>query len=360
MKIACIAYLHGFGGAERQLITLANQMVSRGHEVHMILLSDNKICYEIDYRIKIHSLLNAERGNPIGKIFRRRRALIKKLKELHCDVVVNFNFQSAYLLAFEDKNKIGKIIYCERGDPGDKEYKGFMGLIRYFVLPHIDGYVFQSEGARDFFNCRHVLNNCSVIPNACFKKYEPFNGVRRKVIVTVGRLSHQKNQTLLIKAFAKCAKRIPDYNLEIIGDGELKNELQELINNLGLQDRICLKGTFKNVDDLIRDVSLFVLSSDYEGIPNALIEAMSLGLPCISTDCKPGGARTIITNGVDGIITPWRDEEKLADAILNMILNPLEANRIGKSAMNISERLSPQIIYDSWESTLNNFLKHEY
>lgn len=357
MKIACVAYLHGFGGAERQLITLANQMVSRGHEVHMILLTDNKIYYKIDSQIKIHSLLNVERGNAILKILRRRKALIAKLKELHCDIVVNFNFQSAYFLAFENKKKIGKIVYCERGDPGDKEYKGFMGLIRYFVLPHIDGYVFQSEGARDFFNCRHVLNNCSVIPNACFKKYEPFNGVRRKVIVTVGRLSHQKNQTLLIKAFAKCAKRIPDYNLEIIGEGELKNELQDLINNLDLRDRIFLKGTFKNVSDLIRDASLFVLSSDYEGIPNALIEAMSLGLPCISTDCKPGGARTLISNGVNGIITPWRDEKELSHAILFMILNPFEADRIGGKAMSISERLSPQNIYNIWEDSLIKFCK---
>lgn len=357
MKIACIAYLHGFGGAERQLITLANQMASRGHEVHMILLADNKICYKVDSQVKIHSLLNIEKGNTISKIVRRRRALIAKLKELHCDIIVNFNFQSAYFLAFENKKKIGNVVYCERGDPDDKEYNGFMGLVRYFVLPHIDGYVFQSEGARDFFNCKHVLNNCYVIPNACFSKYEPFKGVRRKVIVTVGRLSHQKNQTLLINAFAKCANRIPDYNLEIIGEGELKCELQHLINTLGLKERIKLKGTFDNVSNVIRNASLFVLSSDYEGIPNALIEAMSLGLPCISTDCKPGGARTLITNGVNGIITPWRDEKKLSDAILFMILNPSEANRIGEIAMNISDRLSPKNIYDIWEDALINFCK---
>lgn len=356
MKIACIGYLHGFGGAERQLITLANQMADRKHEVHMVLLSDDRICYEISPKIRIHSLLYAEKGNYFCRILRRRNALINKLKELECDIIVNFNFQSAYLLAFSPRKGLGKIIYSERGDPGDKEYKGLMGLVRRLALPRIDGFVFQSEGARNYFNSKHVKKCSTIIPNACFNSYEPYNGIRRKTIVNVGRLSEQKNQTLLLKAFALIADKFPDYNLEIFGEGELKALLYELISILNLNNRVFLRGSSKKIDEKIRDSSLFVLSSDYEGIPNALIEAMSLGLPCISTDCKPGGARMLITNRHDGIITPLRNESALANAIDYMLSNRQRSEEMGRNAMEISRRLSPVAIYDKWEAYFNSFL----
>lgn len=349
MNISFIGYFHGFGGAERQLITLANKMAEKGHEVHLLIIAEDRICYDISTSIQIHSLLFAEKGNLIQKIFRRYKALKNKLRELRSDIIVNFNFQSAYLLAFGSHNGIGKVIYSERGDPGDKEYKGLMRIIRTLVLPRIDGFVFQSEGARDFFKNKHVRKNCVVIPNACFKSYELFRGPRRKVIVNVGRLSEQKNQSLLIKAFANVADKYPDYNLEIIGNGELECDLLHLIKNLKLQNRVLLKGTFNNVNDIIRDTSLFVLSSDYEGIPNALIEAMSLGLPCISTDCKPGGARTLIKNGYNGLITPRRDEISLAKAIHYMLSNYPIAQEMGRRAMEISSQLSPNKIYNRWE-----------
>lgn len=356
MKIACVGYLHGFGGAERQIITLANQLVERNHEVHMILLSDNKICYDLSSKVKIHSLLYAEKGNYFHRILRRRKALINILKELQCDIIVNFNFQSAYLLAFSSHKVLGKIIYSERGDPGDKEYKGLMGLIRSLALSHIDGFVFQSEGARNYFKNKHVRNCNVVIPNACFKSYEPYIGKRKKTIVNVGRLSKQKNQTLLIKAFALIADKYPDYNLDIYGDGRLKNNLEELIKTLNLQNRIYLKGTFTNISEIIRDSSLFVLSSDYEGIPNALIEALSLGLTCISTDCKPGGARTLINNEHNGIITPCGDIKELATAIDYCLSHPNESFEMGRNAMEISQILSPKNIYDKWDEYFNSLI----
>lgn len=352
MKIACIGYMHGFGGAERQLISLANQLAARSHEIYFIILAEDKICYNLDPSIKILSLLYAEKGNAVQRIIRRKFALTRTLKKLKCDIVINFNFQSAYLLSFVSRKDIGKIVYSERGDPGDKEYQGLMGLIRNFVLSRIDGYVFQSEGARKFFKNKYVLKNGAIIPNACFNTYEPFEGQRRNVIVTVGRLSHQKNQTLLINSFAQIADKYPDYNLEIIGDGELKDTLLRQIESLNLNDRVILKGTSKNVSDAIRDASLFVLSSDFEGIPNALIEAMSLGLPCISTDCRPGGARVLITDNYDGMIVPLGDTTALAKAMDYCLSHPLQSLDMGRRAMDISQRLSPQNIYNKWEEFL--------
>lgn len=353
MKIALPVYLHGFGGAERQVITLANQMVDRGHEVHMLLLSDNKIKYPLSEKVSIHSLLNAEKGNLITKILNRRKALIKTLRCLNCDVVVNFNFQSAYLLTVASKTGLGKILYSERGDPGDKEYKGLMGLIRRYVLHRIDGYVFQSNGARDYFNDSYVYGHSIVIPNACFLKEEEPAEKRTKRIVTVGRLSAQKNQRLLIESFEKIASKYHDFNLELYGEGESKDELETLTRSLGLSTRVKFMGTTTEISKKIKEASLFVLSSDYEGIPNALIEAMALGLPCISTDCRPGGARTLITNNENGIITPINDAKALANAMDYMLSHSEEAEEMALRASKITERLSPNLIYDKWEKFLS-------
>lgn len=353
MKIACVAYLHGFGGAERQIIELANQMSVRGHEVHLIILAEDRICYKLNSDVKVHSLVDSEKGSGLIRIYRRRKALLSILKRLRCDITVNFNLQSAYFLAFEKKNKIGKVVYSERTDPGDSEYQGLLGLVRRFAIPHINGFIFQSEGARDYFKSRHVLNHCIVIPNACFMEpQKPFSGPRKKVIVNVGRLSKQKNQILLICAFAKISLEFTDYNLEIYGDGELEESLNDLIKSFNLTQRVFLKGSCIDVWEHIKDASLFVLSSDYEGIPNVLIEAMAIGLPCISTDCKPGGARTLIKNGYNGIITSRGNADELSEAMRRLLIDVSYAAKIGDNARAVAEVLSPVSIYNEWENFL--------
>lgn len=350
-----MAYLHGFGGAEKQITILANQLSLRKHEVHFIVLGEDNRCYEIDPEVNVHSLIEVEKGNKIHKILNRRKILVKKLKELRCDIVINFNFQSAYLLAFSNKKSIGKVLYSERGDPGDKEYSGILGIIRKITLHHIDAFVFQSKGAQEYFNDEYVRSRSDVIPNACFyRKQIPYGEKRDKRIVSVGRLSEQKNQKILIEAFAKNICKYPDYALELYGDGELKTDLVSLCKKLCIEDKVHFMGTTKEIRDRIRTARLFVLSSDYEGIPNALIEAMALGLPCISTDCKPGGARTLITSGKDGLITPINDSELLAEAIDYMLSHPNEAERMAANAADIADRLSADKIYDKWEDFLLN------
>lgn len=360
MKIALVAYLHGYGGAERQITVLANEMAKRKHEVHFIILTEDKRCYELEKSIHIHSLINVESGSFITRLAKRRKALIKTLGQINCDVVINFNFQSAYFLAFSNKKKIGKVIYSERGDPGDKEYKGLMGLIRRLVLHKINSYVFQSKGAQVYFKDKYVQQHSTVIPNACFiSQCNQFGGTRENRIVTIGRLAPQKNQKLLLKSFALIANKYPQHILELYGDGELKEELESLAVHLGISKQVKFRGTTKNIKEEIKNASLFVLSSDYEGIPNALIEAMAIGLPCVSTDCKPGGARTLIQNGENGMITPISNEEALAKAMSYVIDNPTFAEKIGSKAKEIIDILSPKRIYDKWEAHLIEVVKSE-
>ena len=352
MKLALISYLHGAGGAERQIILLANEMTYRNHEVHLIILCDNKAPYPIENTVIIHNLSNVEKGNKLD-IFRRYLSLRKVIKTIKPDITINYNFQGVYFSLLIGKKYTGKVLYSERGDPYDKEYSGLLGVIRYFSVKIIDAFVFQSEGARDFFKIKEtqraiiIHNSVTVSPN----KY-PIVKHRDNRIVSVGRLHPQKNQMLLIDSFSKIADKYPNLNLEIYGDGELKKTLQDKINNLHLQHRVNLLPSRKDIFDCIRTARLFVLTSDYEGMPNSLMEAMALGLPCISTDCRPGGAKTLIENGVNGFIVPLRDSNAIASKIEYLIDNPSIAGFIANNAQHIVETHTNEVIFDRW----NNFL----
>jgi glycosyltransferase involved in cell wall biosynthesis len=138
----------------------------------------------------------------------------------------------------------------------------------------------------------------AIIPNPINPEFnvKPFSGKRRKIITSVGRLSEQKNQHVLIEAFSRIEKDFPDYELVIYGEGNLRETLENQIKTLKLENKVKLPGVKKNIKNEIYDCSLFVLPSLYEGMPNALMEAMALGLPVISTDCPCGGPRFLIHN----------------------------------------------------------------
>lgn len=142
---------------------------------------------------------------------------------------------------------------------------------------------------------------------------------------------------------------MPGYNLVIYGEGELRPKLELLIKNLGVADRILLPGYDNNVYEKISNASLYVLSSNNEGIPNTLIEAMALGVPCVSTDCKGGGAKLLLENEKNGLLVPIGDEQALTSAISRMLSDRQFAEQCGREAFKVRERLAPEKIYGEWE-----------
>lgn len=356
MKIMTVGYLHGSGGAERQIILLSNQLARLGHDVTLCVLNENKSPYTINEKVHVIDLCNDE-GNGRLRVWRRYKAFKKTVESVRPDVIVNYNLQSAYFCLGISKKARGKVIYSERGDPYDKEYSGLLGKVRDLTVAKMDGLVFQSEGARDFFPNKVkeksvVIHNSVNVPQ---DKY-PMPEERDSRIVSVGRLHPQKNFPLLINAFARVASTFPDFKLDIYGDGDLRESLQSQIGSLGLTTRITLNKSRSNVWDCIRTASLFVLTSDYEGMPNALMEAMALGLPCIATDCRPGGARTLIDNGKNGYIVPLRNEEALAERICYMLSHYEEAKKIAREATSIKNSHSDEVIFEKWNNYLSNLV----
>lgn len=359
MKIAFIGYLHGAGGAERQIIMLANAMAEKGHDVHLIILVENKSQYKKSKNLKIYDLSEIElkKGN---KIINRFLALKKVLRIIKPDISVHYWFQSVYFCAMMAKSITGRVIYSERGDPGDSEYRGLLGLVRRISLKKVDGFVFQSKGAQEYFN-NTVINKSIVISNSVHKdirKYKSPCLYREKKIVNIGRLDSQKNQKLLINSFAAVLEKYPDYILEIYGEGKLKEDLEKQIENLNLQNKVFLKGVVKGILNSIYNASLFILSSDFEGMPNALMEAMALGIPSISTDCRPGGAREIINNGEDGFIVPIQDEKLLKEKILWCLSHKKEIEEMANKAFVNMKRFEAERIFNQWERFFREQLKN--
>ena len=353
MTILTVGYLHGYGGAERQLVLLSNQLAECGHNVTLCVLNENKAPYRVNEQVKVIDLSPKE-GTGRLRIWRRFRAFKKVVKSIQPDIIINYNLQSAYFCLGISREVRGKVVYSERGDPYDNEYSGLLRRVRDLTVARMDGLVFQSECARDFFpekvRKKSVIIHNSV--NVSREKY-PIPNIREKRIVNVGRLHPQKNQHLLIDAFAKIAGEISDYMLEIYGDGPLRHELQLQIEELGLEKRITIYPSRNDIWDCIYCASIFVLTSDYEGMPNALMEAMALGIPCVSTDCRPGGARTLIENGVNGILTPCRDENELASSIKKVLYNKELSNTLAQNARKVVLCHNNEVIFKRW----NDYLK---
>ena len=178
----------------------------------------------------------------------------------------------------------------------------------------------------------------------------------RHDIVTTGRLTAQKNHKMLIHAFAMIADRIPD-NLVIYGEGELRGELEALVAELHLKDRIFLPGSITDVANTIRSAKLFVLSSDYEGMPNSLMEAMALGLPCLSTDCPCGGPRMILEKDAALCLSPVNDCKCFSDKMLYLLLDSTLLASVGCGLKSCAFEFNPQEVYKVWASYAASWIK---
>ena len=180
---------------------------------------------------------------------------------------------------------------------------------------------------------------------------------KKKEIVAVGRLHWQKNYPLLIDAFSEISKKYKDYKLTIYGEGEERKRLQEIINNKKLTKRITLAGNVSDIKKYISSSKLFVMTSDFEGMPNSLIEAMVLGLPVISTDCPCGGPKELIENNKNGILIKVGNKDELINAIDKVLSNEKMASQLGLSAKKIVDKVNPNYINNQWKNFINEIYK---
>ncbi len=341
------------GGAERVFVNLAEHFYQTGYEVLMV----TQYQYEDEYTISpgilrvLSDITKEETGKSrilnFVKRFQKLRGIFKKEKP---DLVMTCIGKNNLMAIATNTLLKTKVVISVVADP-KMEYETLLMRFlarNYFVFA--DGIILQTQDAKLFFP-KKIQKKAVIMPNSLNPVFAVprYEGERKKEIVAVGRLDDNKNHAMLIQAFSGIADQFSEYVVTIYGDGDKKEELQALIRKCGLEDRVTLAGKSNQIKEDIYKSSVFVLTSDTEGMPNALIEAMALGLTVISTDCPCGGPKDLITPGVNGYLTPVRDVKALEQKLKECLSHPEEMERMGQEATKIQEKMNPKLVNRLWE-----------
>lgn len=339
------------GGAERVILQLACHFSQEGYRAVLVtsFIEEGREYPVPDGVIRLsleHEEIKQSRLMRNVTRIHKLRAIIKQEKPA---VVIAFMTEPIFRASIATIGIPVKIVFSIRNDPAIEHSKGSGYFVGKYIIPRADGIVFQTENAKAWFP-PEVQKKSAVILN---EVSTTFFGVQRaektKSIVTFGRLVNQKNHKLLIDAFAQIAGRYPEEELLIYGCGELRDALQTQIDDLDLTDRVKLMGATDQVPQILAQSKVFVLSSDYEGMPNALMEAMAVGVPCISTDCPCGGPKTLIEDGTDGLLVPVGDTQAMAGAIDLLLGDGALAKRMGEAARISAKRFEPDKVFEQWK-----------
>ena len=344
-KIAFVLGSMGRGGAERVISILSRSYAERGYKTDIIVLLSNEVGYELHPTTNVIDFS----GNTTSRIKRLPfwvKSIRAYVKEQKPDVVVSFAARINLIVFNAIRGLNTKLIVSERNDPrydGRSKVADAMTKLWYKKTASV---VFQTRRAMEYFP---KLDNGVIIPNpisvtACVKDSQPGK------IVSVGRLTPQKNQKMLIDAFFETSKNHSNAFLEIYGEGGLREELTNQISSLGLTEKVKLMGNITDVHNAISDASVFCLSSDYEGLSNALLEAMMMGLPCVSTNCA--GADEYIKNGENGFIVDVGDKAGFAKALDTLLGDEETRKAFSAKAKESSNAFSLDTVMKMWDDVI--------
>lgn len=325
------------GGVERTVSYLSKYFAEHGHCTSIVCISDEQF-YDIDEKVNLIKLnVSSECKGTFDrgkKIISRFLKIHKAFKQTKPDCVVCLDAEMLRFIRIQYKLGKFKLITSERTNPlmnTEKQRKA-----KFDAYRHSDGIVFQTERAKQCFP-NDISSKGIVIPNAVGNELVARASTpekRRKAITAMGRLTTQKDYPTLIKAFGHFYKHHPDFKLEIYGSGNDKDSLCRLTHDMGLDNCIIFEGAVKDAILKVASSSCYVMSSTYEGMPNALMEALAVGTPCVSTDC-PFGPAELICNGKNGILIPVGDDKALSDAMCKMIEDTEFAENCAKCAKDI-------------------------
>lgn len=360
MKICMLVPSLGSGGAERTVSYLCDYAVRNGHQVDVVSLTDIKF-YDLPENVPFIPLSNAKiEKNFLKRIIRasdRCKKFKKYVKENKPDVIFGVLYVALYCAIISAKNV--PLIGSERAAPEMITSKVKIKIRDYF-FKHCDGMIFQTQAVKDYYKKHNKLDGI-VIPNAVGNKIayeytEPCQQ-REKEIVAVGRLEPQKDYKTMLDAFEKVYLKHNDFKLIIFGEGKQKQELIQYANSLSCKDNVFFMGAQKDALRRVYSATCYVMTSQNEGMPNALMEAMAVGTPVVSTDCNYGPSE-LIENNENGQLVPVGDVDAVADAILKYIENSEYSQMCATNAMKLKETNSIDEIsrryLEYFESVKNN------
>lgn len=341
----------GFGGAAKMLTFVATELSNRGNKVGIVNLNRG---YKTDHQqtfsqnIEVYQTTQKSKNKNISAV----KEICSIAKQFEADVIIGFTtFPNMYAKIVGSMCHIPSII-SERGDPKRTIGKSLKDKISTFIINRSKGGVFQTEGAKQFYG-KGLQKRGVVIPNPIFVKGEvpeiDYDNSEDSV-VSVGRFDNeQKRYDIMLKAFKLFSEKHSEYKLKLYGQGPAEKDIKQWIEELGLQDKVFLMGLTKTPMQDMTKCGMFLITSDYEGISNSLLEAMAVGMPCVSTDHTPGGARLLIQHGENGLLAPMGDAEKLAECMCKFAEDKNFAKNCGIRAKEVLTRFASKKIIDQWE-----------
>lgn len=348
------------GGAERVVSVLSDALIELGYDVAILLEKrvDNE--YSINSKVKIYlfdETYSRNKGNKISRIIKRNKIYRRVLKEYKPNYVIPFLVGMVREIYFIAKRMNINVVGTLRNNP--KECSYIYRKIQDYVLENCTTVYLQTEEQRKFIT-KKANQKAFCVPNPVNNEVliaDRVIGNKKKItkFITCGRLNKQKNHIMMIEAFLKFHKDYPEATLEIYGEGQEYDMILKKIEEESADKYIFLMGKTNNIVKTLCEADAFIFSSDYEGMPNALMEAMAIGLPCISTDC-PTGPKELIGNNERGILTPVGDSTEFYYAMTKLVEDYQYAMELGeKSKKYIIENYAPKTIA---KIIMNNIEKH--
>ena len=359
-RVVFISSSLSYGGAEKMLCFVANELAERQYDITVInLLEHTDDAGRLSMKVKVVEL-NTIRFRVVNRIEQLLKLIIY-IKKIRPDIIISFKFKPNYLAAIVGKVLKIPVIISERADPS-KEYILKGRVKRYWdLLNTADGGVFQTIGAMKMYSLQ-MQKRGTVIPNPVLLP-EPIMHIVKEngqagIVVSVGRLSNaQKRYDIMLSAFLLFYKNNPKYVLKIYGDGEDEEKIRTWIKEYQMEKAVFIMGRTESPLHAMDEADIFLTTSDYEGISNSLLEAMSIGMPVVATDCTPGGARMLIRNGENGMLVPCGDVEMIAAALNKIAREYTLRQECGERARKVKDDYSKERIMESWESYINRVIQ---
>ena len=363
-KIAFLINSLGKGGAEHVVVNLAEHFAKQGKEILLVTSRVLPEEYEVTFPARRRLLEEEIKDAPFGrfgKIPARIKGLRKIWQEEQPDFIIAF-IGKMNLYAMLSTRKLGiPVILSVRSDPAREYPSRFQKRLAEKLFREASGVIFQTEDAMKFFS-NQVRKHSAVLPNALDESFMQarYDGKRDDEIVMVGRLDANKNHQLLLRAFAEIHQAYPSVKLKFYGAGlsgsDTRPMLEDLAKELGIAEKVFFMGRQSEVRAKIERARIFVLASDYEGMPNALLEAMATGLAVVSTDCPCGGPKTVIRDGKNGLLIPVGDKNALKKALLRLLENPAFAEELGQEAAKLAQELTPEKVCLQWQEQIESMV----